>query len=262
MEEKSLEEIRAEMQGGMAYYVDPPKPLPIRQVPLNFAVIRKNGLSSNTSKIRRGSNGDIYIICRDAFDRFKVSLHRNGKCYMSFGSDLHTGGNRQMKRWEVPLPDLNLSQNSEIIPSFRFAFPSSALWLNQEKRDRQAKIWDKPHVFVESPESPFGTVVSFFLIDETAKNLKGKKSLGYPLVVTSAWPGRILWVLVNHEYEYGMLRAAGKIISQMGENLNEDAVEKIMAMPDGKVLTVTVSSRAADGSMYFMPFPIEIQRDS
>ena len=55
-----------------------------------------------------------------------------------------------------------------------------------------------------------------------------------------------------------MLRVAAEIIRNFGDIVDENTAERLALEPDGKVLTITVSGPTTDGSVYLMPFPVEI----
>ena len=112
-----------------------------------------------------------------------------------------------------------------VVP-FQLVFPTRALSVNQEHRDRNSKLWAKNRVYIEAPESPFGTRVSFRIVDDTFTIAKWEEPLSYPLAIMPAWPGTKLWVVVSHEYEWEMLRVAGEIIRNFGDIVSEDFAEK------------------------------------
>ncbi len=258
-EEYSLDKVSKEIQGGMAYYMNPVEALPLYRKSLRFAVARANGLSSNSWRIKVGSRGDAYVACRSHFPGLRISLHRSGRCHMAFDSNPRNGEGHYMDQWQAPSPTLAITEDAYFIPSFRLTFANYALRLDQERRDYQQGIWDKNEVYVESPESPYGTVISFLVVDKSIQEMKCLDSLGYPLAVMPAWPDRNLWVMVTHEYEKDMIRVAGDIARGAGDNLDQNAVREMNAMSEGKILTLTASVETTDGSRSFMPFPVEVR---
>ena len=227
--------------------------LPLSENPIRFAVWRRNGLSSNSWRVWVEKHGDVYVVCRDHLGGMKISLHQSGKCHMVSDHKVHFDGDRYMGRWESPLTD-----DSKFVVPLQLMFPTSALCVNQEHRDRNSGIWAKNRTYIGAPEAPFGTRVSFVIADDTIKKIDVEKSLSYPLAVMSAWAGTRLWVVVSHEYEENMLRVAADIIRNFGDIIDKDTAERLALEPDGKVLTITVSGPTADGSVYLMPFPVEI----
>ena len=248
-----LDKMKNEMQGGLKCYMDPLEAIPLLQGPLRFAVCRQNGLSSNSWKVWVERQGDVYIACRDNFQGMKISLHQSGKCHIANEHKGHFDGDRYMGKW---IGDVNDETRGAVL--FRLLFPSSALCMNQEKRDRNPKIWDRNQIYIESPEPPFGTMVTFIIAEDAIKNMDGRNSLVYPLAVLPAWPGTRLWVVVSHDYEGRMLTIAHNIIRNIGDIVSEDNAKELAKHPDGTVFIITVSGPADDAGMYLMPFPIEI----
>ncbi len=259
-EEDSLEKMSKEMQGGMAYYMSSIETLPLHRKSLRFAVARANGLTSNSWKIKVGSRGDAYIACRSHFAGLRISLHRSGRCHVAFDSNPLFGEGHYMDQWQAPSPTLAIAEGAYFIPSFRLTFANFALRLDKGKRDYQKGIWDKNEVYVESPESPFGTVISFLVVDKSIQEMKCLDSLGYALAVMPAWLDRNLWVMVTHEPEKDMIRVAGDIARGVGDNLDKNAAREMNAISEGKILTLTASVETTDGSRSFMPFPAEVQK--
>ena len=241
------------MQGGMAWYADPPVSLPIQDKLIRFALCRQNGLSSNSWRVWVEKHGDVYIACRDHLGDIKISLHRSGKCHVASDHKALVDGDRYMGRWERLLT----TERKFVLP-FRLLFPNSSLCLNQELRDTQPKIWDSNRVYIEAPESPFGTIVSFIIVDESVTSMNSEKSLSYPLAVMSAWPGTRLWVVVSHEYEGEMLRVAWDYMNKLLGEVNDDLAQKLGLEKDAKVFTITIRGWTNDGNPYLMPFPVEM----
>lgn len=71
-----------EASEGMAYYRNlnlGDIELPIRQGPLRFGVIRRNGPSSNSWRVWGDSKGNFYISARDHMKESKISFHASGR---------------------------------------------------------------------------------------------------------------------------------------------------------------------------------------
>ena len=75
----------------MAYYTrhetDSASSLPLRNSPMRFAVMRKDGLSSNAWRVWVDPAGDAYVLCRDHMKEMKASLHQSGKQHIAFTSE-------------------------------------------------------------------------------------------------------------------------------------------------------------------------------
>ena len=61
--------------------------LPLRESPIRFGVLRRNGLSSNAWGVWSENSGDIYVACRDNMKELKISLHQSGKQHIAFTSE-------------------------------------------------------------------------------------------------------------------------------------------------------------------------------
>lgn len=251
--EKTLEEMKEEMDGGMKCYLNCSGSLPLKNNPLRFAVCRQNGLSSNSWRVWVERAGDVYIVCRDRFSGLKISLHQSGKCHAAIDNQPLSGGDRYMGKWEYPLVD----ETKGVLP-FKLLFPNTSLYLNQESRDSLPRIWDKNQVYIEAPESPFGTVLYFIIADASIVRADLKESLSYPLAVMPAWPGTRLWVIVSHVYEGGMLRSLWECMGKALEQMNDETAEKMELKEEAQVFLIALRGWTDDGGPYLMPFPIEI----
>ena len=98
-----------EIPDGMAYYknlkLGEDLELPIRESPVRFSIMRKNGLSSNAWRIWVDNRGNAYIKSRDHMQELKISLHNSGKQHIAFtpesGLEM-TEGNRFWDQWWEP----------------------------------------------------------------------------------------------------------------------------------------------------------------
>ena len=91
---------------GAAYYIrqgtEPAPTLPLRSSPMRFAVMRKDGLSSNAWRVWVDPAGDAYVLCRDHMKEMKASLHQSGKQHIAFTSKTGiemTKGSRFWNQW-------------------------------------------------------------------------------------------------------------------------------------------------------------------
>ena len=176
--------------------------LPKKTSPINFAVQRKHGLTSNAWGVRVKETGDAYIYCRDHMKDQKVSLHASGKQHITFdesasGTKYIQG--RFMNQWREP------QHNGKAIPTFRLLFPAWGLSLNDEQRDKFRSKWNKNHVLIKGDDS-LVTVVSFVILDEDKILRKEEGSPpSYPMGILKLRPGKMLYVIAGYEPE-GNLR--------------------------------------------------------
>ena len=105
-----------DVTGGMVYYknlkIKDDLTLPLRTNPTRFAVMRRDGMSSNTWGVYVENKGEVYIACRDHMKPQKISLHKSGKRHIAFPPDFEpTKGNRFLDEWWDPQCLNVLSQN-------------------------------------------------------------------------------------------------------------------------------------------------------
>lgn len=251
--EKTIGEIKEEMDGGMKCYLNCPDSLPFKNAPIRFAVCRQNGLSSNSWRIWVGKAGEVYVSCRDNFPGMKVSLHQSGMCHLAIDNQQRIGEDRYVSKWKYSMSN----EVNGVLP-FKLLFPNTSLYLNQEARDNLPRIWNKNQVYIEAPESPFGTVLYFAIADESVIKADLRESLSYPLAVMSAWPNTRLWVIVSHVYETGILQSLRDNMNKALEMMDDETVKKMDLKEEAQVFSITLSGLTEDGNPYLMPFPIEI----
>lgn len=61
--------------------------LPLTQAPINFSVLRSDGLSSYRWGVNTNKNGDAYVYCRDVPSAEKITFHASGKQHISITPD-------------------------------------------------------------------------------------------------------------------------------------------------------------------------------
>ena len=232
--------------------------LPLRTDSIRFAVMRRDGLSSNAWRVWAEESGDIYIVCRDHMREIKVSLHRSGKQHIAFTSESGhrmTEDSRFWDQWREP----QAFNGSKLSPSFRLLFPSWGLCLTQAMRESN-KVWNKNQLFVEAAESPVATMVSFIVTDEdlSIRFSTVGETPSIPLGILPARSGKKLWVVAHYGPEGKMRAMAERSIRRVDLN----AVEKLRDFPNGHVLGLCVSGLGTDGGAFLMPFSAEILRNS
>ena len=245
-----------ETSGGMAYYTNlkimRDVTLPLRESPIRFGVLRRNGLSSNAWGVWSENSGDIYVACRDNMKELKISLHQSGKQHIAFTSESGlemTEGSRFWDQWWEP----QFHNSSKVVPSFNLLFPSWGLSLTKEMRDANPKVWNKNQILVEAAESPVATVVSFAVTDDDMEmrfNPIGE-SRSFPIGILPARAGKKLWVVAQQGPEGNMKELAGRGIG----SVDVDMVEKLRGMPSGHILGMCVTGLTEDAGAYMMPFP-------
>lgn len=234
---------------------------PLRASPIRFAVIRRNGLSSNTWGVYV-EKGEIYIACRDHMKSQKISLHKSGKRHIANLPDLEgSTGNRFLDEWWDPRVD----NASKIEPTFNLFFPSWALCLNQETRNSDA-VWNTNQIYIEGAESPLATIVSFCVTDAALKVRfrNDGESASLPLAILPTQQGEKLWVVLRRIPERNMKELRDNGIMNVNKRLATDAnlVEKVKTLPNGHVMGISIGGNTSLGGKYLMHFPVDLFKKS
>ncbi len=88
------------IQGGAA------AKLPIKQNPIRFAILYRNGCTSNAWGVQVRPAGDAYVYCRDNMQAQHVSLHASGKQHITIDPNSPSAGDLSekqfMNQWHEP----------------------------------------------------------------------------------------------------------------------------------------------------------------
>lgn len=178
---------------------------PKRTSPINFAIQRPNGLTSDAWGVHTGKKGDAYIYGRDFMKGAKVSLHASGDCHIKVAEDsrLQVHGDmsgERLKRWLQPELD------EHAIAAFNLVVPPWGIGLDTEERAEVRSTWDTNHILIQGHEAEL-TVVSFVIADESSTLVDRTGS--WPTVTFGVLPlsevGKNLWVAARR-YPGGDLR--------------------------------------------------------
>ena len=189
---------------------------PRRASPINFAIQRPDGLTSDAWWVRTGKKGDAYIYGRDFMQGAKVSLHASGECHIKVAEDsplrvLGEVSGERLKRWQQPALD------EHAIAAFLLVVPPWGIGLSVEERAEARSTWDRNHILIGGHEEEL-TVVSFVIADESKTVVDRTGS--WPTVTFGVLPlpevGKNLWVTtrrypggdlqekVENELKYGI----------------------------------------------------------
>ena len=173
--------------------------LPCKQSPIRFAVLQRNGLTSNAWGVRVEKSGDAYIYCRDSLTGQKISLHKSGKQHIAFSEGLRSKLNmpsRFMNQWHEP------HYEKEAVATFKLLFPSDwSVGLSEEQRAKAKSVWVKNDILINGHDELM-TVVSFVIVDDGVAIRK--KEGAYPIRLIgdlSIRPGKRLMVIAGWEPE-------------------------------------------------------------
>ena len=133
--------------------------LPIVHGPVDFTVMRSDGLFSNRWGVDVNGNGDAYVYCRDNPLPDQTVLHASGKQRISLREDLPVGmefDHRLADMWIEPEFD------SEAEAAFSLVFPPWGAWLESTdfrrgiKKDELLVVGHRQHLLM----------VGFFIVNK------------------------------------------------------------------------------------------------
>lgn len=225
--------------------------LPLREGPLRFAVMRKDGMSSNSWRAWVESPGDFYIKCRDNMSEIKISLHKSGKHQIAFTTESKlemTPGSRFWDRWTEPLyiDRLNLQ------PTFKLYFPSWGLSLSNEDRLQHPETWDKNEILISTSDKDLMTTVSFYVVDER-KKLKNENVLHYVLGIMPTRPEFNLWTITYQEQDHGLRQIVAQALQKIDPNSFPTLKES-----KGEVLSACLTGLSGSGGAFMIVVPIRV----
>ena len=219
--------------------------VPTEKNPIRFAVLYRNGCTSNAWGVKVEKTGDGYIYCRDNMKGQEVSLHASGKQHISIDPKCRSTANltqkQFMNQWYQP---------DEGIATFRLVFPPWGIQLDEEQRDKFRSTWNKNDIFIEGHHE-FLTVVSFYIINERARFQGKDKSPGFLLGELPLKLGKKLAITAEWELEQGF---RAKIENALGQSPpKKNLIENHL----GQTLAACVTGNCgAPNSVYMVNFPI------
>ena len=189
--------------------------LPLTQAPINFSVLRSDGLSSYRWGVNTNKNGDAYVYCRDIRTAEKVSLHASGKQHISFTPDTaaHLGmGNRFMNEWTEP------EFEQEAIATFSLIFPPWGVGKRYEPKELT-----KDELLIVGHKEKL--VVVYFYIVDSAKKMKSH----LPHIVLGELPlkpGKTLHIIAKMEPQNDLMDRMRSAFPQVSLNFSEQGLEE------------------------------------
>ena len=139
---------------------------PLSRAPINFSVVRSDGLVSNRWGVNLNGKGDAYVYCRDVPNAEKVSLHSSGRQHISIMSETakRTGAeNRFGPVWTEPRFD------TEAVATFTLVFPP---WGVGRDASETPVNPSKDELLIIGHKDQL-VVVSFFIVD-ARRNMRGR----------------------------------------------------------------------------------------
>lgn len=207
---------------GIPIWTQPPGlEFPRRKSPINFAIQRPDGLTSDAWGVRTGKKGDAYVYGRDSLKGVKISLHASGECHIKVTKHSplqvigETSGER-LKRWQKPELD------KHAIAAFELVVPPWGIGLSTDERAEAPPTWDRNHILIGGHDDEL-TIVSFVIADASKK--LADRTGSWPTVTFGVLPlpdvGQNLWIAARR-YPGGNLRA--KVENELKYNTNQQSL--------------------------------------
>ncbi len=198
--------------------------MPITKNPIRFAVLYRNGRTSNAWGVKVKDAGDAYIYCRDNMPGQKVSLHASGKQHISIDPTTQSTANithkEFMSQWHEP---------EEGIATFKLIFPPWGIQLSDEQTKDYGSKWKKNDIYVEGHHE-FLTVVSFYILNEKANFHKKGEFPGFLLCELPLKAGKKLGITAEWAPDRGFKTRVENAFSELVKGLSEQLLEQTRAL--------------------------------
>ncbi len=184
--------------------------LPLSRSPLNFSVLRSDGLFSNRWGVSTSKYGDVYVYCRDAPNTEKISLHTSGEQHISITSKVAAElgiQNRYGPVWTQP------EFEQQAIATFTLLFPPWGVGIAPEIQE----ITKDELVIIGHKEKI--VVVSFFIAD-SSRNMQSQLP-HFILGRLALQQGRTLHVIAWKEPQNDLLDKVRAVFPQASQTLFE-----------------------------------------
>ena len=235
---------------GMAVYVDAELGLnlPLKKDPIQFAVMREDGLSSNIWRVWIEKLGVVHLACLDEKEHVKISIFKSGKQRITFKkkSDHELNlDNKFWRQWREP-PFFN---QPGVTQSFKLVLPNMGLGISPESRQGNSSYWKKNQVYVKASNDKLVTVISLFVADKKL-NLKRREAYSIPLGALRVQSGYNLWIVVHQEIEGGLKQKLEKPINRLPKALT--AGRRAKGLLDGNALHRCLQGKSEEGWAYMV----------
>ena len=213
--------------------------LPLTKAPINFSVLRSDGLSSNRWGVDTHRLGDAYVYCRDSPQSEKISLHTSGRQHISITRDTarHIGvDDRFGAVWEAP------EFEREAISTFSLLFPPWGVGVHYEP----SKL-TKDELLIVGHADKIVTV-HFFVVDSSRK-MKSQR----PHFILGRLPlstGKTLHIIAWKESQKDLMERVRRAVSSISSTLEEPK-------SDDDDYTVFLSGFRARNSAFMIAVPIQ-----
>ena len=188
--------------------------LPLTQAPINFSVLRSDGLSSYRWGVKTSRNGDAYVYCRDVGTAEKITFHASRKQHVSITpkTAAHAGMDRFMNQWTEP------KFGQKAIAMFSLIFPPWGAGRHYEPE----KLTKDELLIIGHKEK---LVVVYFFIVDSAKKMQGH----LPHIVLGELPirpGKTLHIIAGKEPENNLMGRIRSAILHVSLALSKQKLEE------------------------------------
>ena len=183
---------------------------PLTRAPINFSVLRNDGLLSHRWGVNTNNKGDAYVYRRDSPGTEKVSLHASGRQHISISSETakHVSGQSRFGPvWSEP------EFEQDAIATFSLLF----LAVGGGISPKPSKSTKDELIIVGHREKM--VVVSFFIVDST-KNMRGRMP-HFELGQLQLQPGRTLHVIAWKEDQNNFLDRIRDVFPEISMTASE-----------------------------------------
>ena len=183
---------------------------PLTRAPINFSVLRSDGVFSHRWGVNTNNKGDAYVYRRDNPKAEKVSLHASGRQHISTSSEMakHVDGQSRFGPvWSEP----EFEQGA--IAAFSLLFPAVGGGNSPEPPKS-----NKDELIIVGHKEKM-VVVSFFIADSTT-NLRGQMP-HFALGQLPLQPGRTLHVITWKEDQNNFLDRIRDVFPEISMHVSE-----------------------------------------
>ena len=212
--------------------------LPLTQGPINFSMLRSDGLFSNRWGVKTNKKGDAYVYCRDVSDAEKVSLHASGSQHISITSETAApigADSRFANVWEEP------GIEPEAIATFSLIFSPWGVGMRPERRKLTK------HELLIVGHGGKLVVVSFLVVDST-KKMQGR----LPHLVLGQLPlepKKTLHIITWKEPENDLMDRIRSVFPQISLTCSE------LRLGEGDY-TLCIQGYRGPDSVFLVPVPV------
>ena len=211
---------------------------PLTKAPVNFSVLKSDGLLSNRWGVQVNNKGDAYLYCRDTPNAEKVSLHASGRQHISMPvatAPQVDSGTRFGNIWEEPEFD------SEAIPTFSLLFPP---WSAGIRPDFRMVTKDE---LVIVGHRQMTVVVAFFIVD-SGRRMRGHIP-HFVLGKIPLRPGKTLHVIAWKEPENGLMERVRNVFPHISQAVAQRQLD------EGE-FTIRLQGYRSPNSAYMVTVPV------